>query len=60
MPGISRDAHRLALKLGVGSLVDVKPCHGYACACRCVACELRARPVARPAPQPWEPKRMAA
>ena len=45
--------------LGLGDLDDdYEVCHGYQNACVCAGCLERAKP--GPAPQPWEPKAVAA
>lgn len=38
---ISLDARRLALQLGLGDLIDRKPCHGYTTGCHCERCNDR-------------------
>ena len=39
---ISLDAQRLFVALGLGPLLAIQPCHGYANGCSCERCQHRA------------------
>ena len=39
---ISLDAQRLFVALGLGPLLAIQPCHGYANGCSCERCQRRA------------------